>query len=345
MKKNFYSVLYLTLALLMCLIPSLGMLVFGESAAAANEILAERPQWNTPEGGLNRHVLNDVTDYLADRFALRQEMVTLWARLNSALLGSSTEDQVVLGRDGWLYYAPTLADYTGSSLEDAELESIARHLAAIRQEAESRGAQFLFTVAPNKNSLHPEAMPAAYPNRHEAGNMARLLPYLEAYGIPYVDLFDPAIPYYRTDSHWTAQGAAMAADRLLAAAGRESAYTQGGFRAGETQHLGDLYEMLYPAGKGAEPEVLYTGTLRFEHLNAARGGNALSIRTEGSGDGSLYCWRDSFGIALYPYLADAFHSAAFSRSTDYTLPEGDYDLVILEIVERNLPTLIQEDTP
>lgn len=343
--KKIGSVLYLALALLLCLTPSLGMLVLGESGAAANEQLAQAPQWRTEEGGFNRRILNDASDYLADRFALRQELVTLWAKLNASLLRSSTEEQVVLGRDGWLYYAPTLADYTGQALAEEELEAIALRIAAIQAEAEGRGARFLFTVAPNKNSLHPEAMPAAYPNRHEEGNLVRLLPYLEQYGVNYVDLFDPAIPYYRTDSHWTAQGAAMAADRLLRAAGKESAYASGGFAAGEEPRKGDLYEMLCPAGKGTEAEVVYTGTLRFEHLNAARGGNAITIRTSGSGGGSLYCWRDSFGIALYPYLADAFESAVFSRSTDYALPDGDYDLVILEIVERSLPTLLQEDTP
>ena len=94
--------------------------------------------------------------------------------------------------------------------------------------------------------------------------------------------------------------------------------------------------------KAREEAMVYDGALRFEHLNPPKGGNAITIRTRGEGEGSLYCWRDSFGIALYPYLADAFQEACFSRSTEYTLPEGRYDAVILELVERNLPQLLPD---
>ena len=43
MKKRLIDLLFILLFLVLCLIPSLGMLVFGESEAAANEILASRP--------------------------------------------------------------------------------------------------------------------------------------------------------------------------------------------------------------------------------------------------------------------------------------------------------------
>ena len=336
--KKIWSYLYIFAALLLLLTPSLGLALFGASGEAANEHLSPPPSLRTREGGINPRVLNESADYLADHFALRQELVTLWGALN-ATLGSSAQEQVILGREGWLYYAPTLPDYTGQALSDGELEAIARRLAELQTEAESRGAVFLFTVAPNKNSLYPAHMPAAYPSRHGEGNLERLLPWLEAYGVRYVDLFALNLPYYRTDSHWTAEGAARAADALLAALGRESAYAAAPFTEGAPRR-GDLYEMLYPAREGAEPEILYGGALRFTHLNDPKDGSAITIRTQGGESGRLYCWRDSFGIALYPYLADAFAEVVFSRSTDYVLPEGSYDAVILEIAERNLPNLL-----
>ncbi len=332
MKKTLASTLVIGLFLAVCLLPSLGILVFGQSGAAANEQLAPRPRW-----GLS--VLNETADWLSDRFALRREMVTLWARLN-ALLGASAEEQVLLGSAGWLYYAPTLPDYTGEHLSDGELGRIAQRLAALQREAEERGARFLFTVAPNKNTLWPDNMPAWAVNRHDEGNLARLLPLLDACGVNCVDLSALALPYYRTDSHWTAEGAAVAADALLGALGRESRYAEGPF-AEDGVHRGDLYEMLYPAARGEEPELVYTGALRYESLNDPRGGNAITIRTAcEAGRGRLYCWRDSFGIALYPYLADSFAEAVFSRSQSYGVPEGDYDVLLLEIVERNLADLL-----
>lgn len=344
--KNVCSKLYIALALCLCLLPSLGILAFGESGAAANERLTARPALQDPSGKANLQVLNDCADYLADHFALRQEMVTLWSSLQAKLLHSSSEEQVILGREGWLYYAPTLPDYTGQALPEEALEAIARRLAALQAEAEGRGAVFLFTVAPNKNSLYPDHMPGAFPAAHDRGNLARLLPYLERYGVNYLDLSALPLPYYRTDTHWTAEGAAMAADAMLAALGRESGYAAGPFGEGGPRP-GDLYEMLYPAGLGEEAEVLYLGALDYTCEGDPNGGNAITIRTRGSGEGRLFCWRDSFGIALYPYLADAFAETLFSRSTDYALPGEDYDVIILELAERNLPNLYieQEETP
>ncbi len=342
MRKTICSKLYIALALLLMLAPFFGMWLLKPQRPAANQILASPPQLRQRDGSWNLQFLNDSAAYLADHFGLRQELVGLWSGLNAGLLGSSAEDQVILGKDGWLFFSPTLPDYTGQSLTDQELDAIAAHLAQIQAEAESRGAVFLFTVAPNKNSLHPQAMPDAYPRRHEESSIVRLQPYLERRGVHYADLFSLPMPYYRTDTHWTAEGAAMAADRLLSALGRESAYAAGPFALTQPDAPGDLYEMLYPTRPGSEEAPVYAGPLRFTHLDRPNGGNAITIRTKGEGEGSLFCWRDSFGIALYPYLADAFRDACFSRSASYELPEGDYDTVILELVERNLSLLIPD---
>lgn len=336
MKKTLASILTIVCFFALCLVPSLGIPVFGESRAAANEILAPRPKWGMT-------VLNETANWLGSRFALRQQMVTAWAKL-CALFATSAEEQVILGRDGWLYYTPTLEDFLGPRLTDAELEQIAQRLSLLQQEAQARGEVFLFTVAPNKNSLYPEHMPAWAANGHDRADLIRLLPYLEQYGVNCVDLSALDMPYYRTDSHWTAEGAAMAADRLLEALGRRSEFAAGPFTE-DGVHRGDLYEMLYPALSGAEAEIVFAGGFGFEHRGDPNSGNAITIRTaSGAGEGTLYCWRDSFGIALYPYLAESFSEAVFTRSTNYSLPDGRYDVILLEVVERNLGQLLPRES-
>ena len=50
-------------------------------------------------------------------------------------------------------------------------------------------------------------------------------------------------------------------------------------------------------------------------------------------------FRDSFGNTLYPFLADSFGQAVFSRSMPYQmslLEESGADTVVVELVERNL---------
>ena len=61
-------------------------------------------------------------------------------------------------------------------------------------------------------------------------------------------------------------------------------------------------------------------------------------------EGSLVMFRDSFGNALLPFLADAYSSAYFSRGVPYQMSEVDEknaDTVIVERAERFLPEMAQ----
>lgn len=345
------QIVLIALFLALSLLPSLGMIVFGPSESSANEILASKPAIIAKDGRFNKNILSDVSDYIADRFAFRQSFVTAWSRLNAAVFRSSAEEQVVLGKNGWLYYTPSVDDYMGRAMSVDELKHAAAYLASLQQTAESRGAAFVFTIAPNKNSLYAQNMPSYIPEDHNASNAERLKPWLDEYGVNYVDLFSVfsergEVLYYRTDSHWTERGAALAADALLQAADRPSSYFDGPFAAGEG-HRGDLYEMLYPKGKELEENELYMPGFSYTLRDDPNGGNAMRIRSLCDGrDGTLLCWRDSFGISLYPYLADSFGSATFLRSANYDpamIDKTGASVVLVEIVERNLTQLAEAE--
>jgi len=127
------------------------------------------------------------------------------------------------------------------------------------------------------------------------------------------------------------------------ALGRSSGYFDGPFSPEEC-HKGDLYDMLYPAGDGMETDQVYGGALAFEYDVPIRSAENLTIMTHGSGEGSLLMFRDSFGNLLYPYLADSFGAALFSRSMPYRLDliaQREADYVAAELVERNLRYLIR----
>lgn len=339
--------LYIALFICLSIAPGLGML-FGEQKPIANEILSSPPKLVSDAGSFNVDVLDEAERYIADHFFGRTYLAKTWAELNASVFRTSVEDQVLLGTNDWLFFCNTLNDYMGVSLSDQELLQIAKKLSSIQRSLEGEGKLFLFTIAPNKNSLYPSFMPEFIPERHESSNAARLKRYLKEEGVRYVDLFEAfwgegQTLYYRTDSHWTNIGASLAADRLLSAASVESSYYKATFTEDEA-HLGDLYEMLYPNSKYSEESYRLASGFRFICENEPKGGNAITIRTNCDGaNNKLFCWRDSFGIALYPYLAENFKTAVFSRATQYDLKNedlADSDVVILEIVERNLGTLL-----
>ena len=51
--------IFITAVIAACLIPSAGMIIFGESQAAANEILAQRPALTDDNGKLNKKLKGD----------------------------------------------------------------------------------------------------------------------------------------------------------------------------------------------------------------------------------------------------------------------------------------------
>lgn len=342
--------IFIILMLALCLTPSVGMLVRPAGMAegtGGNETLAALPTLRDPEGSLNPDWLAQMQDYAGDHYYLRQEMITAWSRLNAALLNTSIAENVVLGRDGWLYFGDTLPDYAGlDTMTPREVWSAARNLRLMSEACEVSGRRFLFTIAPNKNSLYPEHMPELTVQEGKR-NRDLLAEALAEDGTTYLDLFalfgeQGETLYFPRDSHWNSKGAALAADGINAALGRPSGYFDGPFSPAP-DHKGDLYDMLYPAGDEMETNPAYLPELAIAYDAPIRSAENLTIMTHGGGTGSLLMFRDSFGNLLYPYLADSFNAALFSRAVPYRLDlaaERKADFVILELVERNLRNLL-----
>ena len=342
MKNKIISILFAVVFLTLCMSLSIGTLVFGPAGAAANEKVAEFPALKTEEG-INKDFFADLQKYVNDRFFLRQKLITLDRRLSNAL-GASGEDKVIAGKDGWLFFADTLGDFTGTNpMSSRELFSAASNVALMDEYCRKTGREFTFIVAPNKNSLYGEFMPD-YGVTAKTSNVKTFHNLLQQLGVSYVDLFaafgeveEPL--YFAHDSHWNSKGAALGADLINAAFGVSTDYFGGDFSSA-VPHEGDLYAMVFPGAQDPETDPVYGGELNFIFTSKATQPDAITLQTEGTGSGSLLCYRDSFGMLLFPYLADSFASAKFSRAVSYDLT-GSEDYVAIELVERNLRYLIQ----
>lgn len=81
MKKA--KLIFISIFIVLCLIPSVGMLIFGEAQPPRTKFLPESRGVTTRSGELSLSFLSDVSDYIADRFAFRQELATAWAGVNA----------------------------------------------------------------------------------------------------------------------------------------------------------------------------------------------------------------------------------------------------------------------
>lgn len=347
MKKTGY-ILFIAVFLLLCLIPSVGLLIVGPAEPAANEVPAALPKVKDRTGSWNTAYFTELRDYIGKGFFLRLEGITGWDTLASSLFHSSENEDVLIGPDGWLFYGAAAEEISGSNrMTDREIYCAARSLYLMQEYAESQNAAFVFTVPCGKYTLYPDHAPD-YVTVSTDSNLQRLTQALEAEGVCYADLYSAfsgqdEVLYWQWDSHWNARGAALAADTILHTLGRDADYFGTAFDVA-TNHTGDLYSMLYPTGRALEDDYVPLDPLSFSYTSNFHNYDDMVISTEGGGTGSLLMFRDSSGRNLYPYMADAYGKAYFSRVSGYDLTliaAQEADAVVVELAERTLDYLLK----
>lgn len=325
----------------------LSLLPFADSTSAEKRTLSAFPKL-VDEDGINLEFPGEVDTWLSEHFPFRSQIISANNYLKAAVFSTSDEEQVIVGKDGWLYFADTLPDFFGENLlSDKSLRQMETVLSLMEEHVRESGAGFVFTVAPNKNTVYPEYMPDRYVKTNARTNLDRVTALLKdkTYFADLTDvLSDKSVQlYHATDSHWNTYGALCGYREIMQAASRKSDLFDTATYTWENTWRGDLTDMIFPAldikDKQAEYDVDWTYTFTSNYHSE----EDLLITTENEGgEGALLMFRDSFANALLPFLAQTFESTTLSRATPYDLRETTaYDTVVIEIVERNLSNLLR----
>lgn len=286
-------------------------------------------------------------------FGLRDTLIRAANRARLAL-GITPSARVLLGDDGWLYYAgDSLADHQRAAVpfDDAELAAWGTLFQARRDWLAARGIRYLVVFAPDKQTIYPEHL------HHDArgGRLDQLVGTLRARGtIEVLDLRPRLLEerrrwqvYYRTDSHWNDRGAAAAYDEILDRLARwyPALAARPDLRPRITQYccrLGDLERMI-GATTPTEDAVA-----ALPKLSSADG---TVVRLEGRDPTRprAVFLHDSFLQPIVLELAQRFSEATFIRpplifDRDAILAERP-DVVVHEVVERLLTRDLPVDPP
>lgn len=345
--KKLGYVLFVGVIAAVCILP-VAVMPWQTENAVGNEQLAPLPELRKEDGSFNDSILNEFSDYFADHFGFRHEMITLNDQLTGAVFKTLDSSSVLLGKDGWLFYKSTIEDYTGAKRFTARQSYAAARVLGLMQEyCEQNGVDFYFTIAPNKNSIYGSQMPVRYAAASER-NVQLLKQQMQQQNVRYVDLFEGLSDfqeqlYYHLDSHWNMRGAQKAAQILLKKMKGTEAEFDSFITEEKIPHTGDLYKMVYPDGNETELDTAYAFTYQYdEKFHSA---DDITIHTVNSeADGSVFVYRDSFGINLHPFLAQNYGNACFSRNMPYRLTaamEEQPDVLLVELVERNLNWLLE----
>lgn len=279
--------------------------------------------------------------------------ISLRNRVLRNVFQTSGTDQVVVGEEGWLYYGETSGHFTGENrLTEEELTGVLDYLEALSEYFEKQGIRFIFVCAPNKNTIYPEYMPGNF-LQAPGSDAARVAAGLEARQVVSPDLVSVFGKiedqlYHKLDSHWNNRGAAIAAEYVLSFAGKTVSYSHLPCEE-RCDYSGDLAEMLYPDGLTTKDcQVYYKHDFAYRYLSVTRTMMEMEITTKREDQtGRLFMVRDSFGISFIPFVADAFGECRFTRQgmTKVLTETQGYDVVVLEIAERNLRNLLKEELP
>ena len=292
--------------------------------------------------------------WFSDRFGLRTQLVTAYGELTGKLFHVSAEKDVVIGKDGWLYFTPTIPDATCvRTLNDAEIRHCVYNLNMMRDYAAQHGTAFVFAAAPNKASIYPDYLPARYLKAGDRNNLDALNEALRQTDLTVCDwrsvLRNEAASgdrqlYHKLDTHWNGDGAMLGYQTLM----QTLQLDDGGFAETERTETcdweGDLWGMLFPAKENPDQNAVYAVPQTYRTVGRMRSIDDLSIRTTcDNGEGSLIMIRDSFGRALIPLLAERFASCSFLRTNTVPmdmLESSPADYMVFELVERNLERLL-----
>ena len=293
-------------------------------------VLSEAPQIDAA-GIADGSVFRSIESYLSDHFPGRE----LWVGTNAYLVnveGRGATEDIVRGTDGWLFTAPVSDDR----------ETLWDNMQAITTFAEKQSVPVSMMAVPSAGAVVSDKLPALhmpYPDadlleeaRRIAGNT---LHWVDLY-TDFCSAEQPERLYYRTDHHWTSEGAYRAYCLLMEELGQSSvprddftveqisgfygtSYSKSGLWLTEPDTLelwtgSDIQAVttVYDANR-ADP-VTREGMFFREYLEDADkypvflSGNHARVHIETNADSGkrLLVIKDSYAHALAPFLVEEY---------------------------------------
>ena len=294
-------------------------------------------------------LFENLNNFIADNSPFRYQLVGLNANANYLLFGQVQNDQVLAGKDGWLFYkdgpatARPLANYQGlpATFDSEEtLAAAATSLDRLAAALAEQGCTLILDLTPSKDRVYQEYVPDAYPIVNTQNRTDRLAAYLAQHctvpvswqypAIRAQALADPEQPlYFKTDTHWNSAGALLGLDGALAAAGLDCVpfaqydIVPDGVQTGDLANLAALYTLL-----PADPEYTaanYADLYAQDPRTVGVLGDSFSeYYLDYLGQRFANCWQQPYETGLNTARAQA--------------PECD--ILILQVTERKLDTLL-----
>ena len=347
-------------------IPMINMIlrIFSDTPASDFRVLADY----SLDNARLRDFPAEFQNFFHDNFSFRNILIRLNGTVHYSLLRTSTNDDVIIGKKGWLYYTGEnlMDDYHGMiKIKDEEMEQAREFFLGLQNLVESKGAKLLIAVCPNPQSIYPEYLPDH--ERFNLGNPGRLdqyIAYFKQHNGPDVIDFRPVlldakksaanVMYHSNDSHWNELGAEIAFRELINRINESGISVQiphysvqktGEWKgdlsrliAADTVPKSALYNFIFSPDVSVQVFSDWDDMIYDQTSNAANDLKAVFVA-----DSYSIVWRSLIGATFSEsHIEQTNHGADIRK----ILEEYNPDIVIYQFVERVLyawSTFIMED--
>jgi hypothetical protein len=278
-------------------------------------------------------------------------------------IGDRVFKDIVVGKDGWLYYSGEMSIRDHQKIQPANMGTIKRltqNLNKIKDETEQYGGMFLVIIAPDKSTIYPQYMPDEIPVIGEVSSFDRLVEYVDKNSDiqlldvrpSFAEVSRDAEVYYKTDTHWNCLGAFYASNAILSEVSASypaiHPYSLDDFSFSSKESLLDIPTMMsWDIREDRMMLIPKFQTEISEVVKKKRISNEISLKVvvnENEGSPDLLVFHDSFyEVCMDGFLQPNFGSIMSTHYRDVRL--ADYldiiaaekpDVVIIEFAERYL---------
>jgi alginate O-acetyltransferase complex protein AlgJ len=254
--------------------------------------------------------------YYRDRFGLRSKLIRWHAVAMYRALGISPSDKVLAGRDGWFYYADdySLEDYRSlQPFREEELAQWKRVLEEWQDWLAQRGAKLLLVLSCDKYVIYPEYLPTAI---HRApGAFIGYREILTRIGQQPL-AYDPV---EKTTEGW------------------------------DLARMMGLNDIIHEEDRQLQPRApRHAKVVEIDRPDPTWNVGRVALEVNNSALPRLVMFRDSFGSALVPFLAEHFRRSVFLWQYDFdpqVIEKEKPAWVILLITSRRMQWYRPENPP
>lgn len=321
-----------------------------------NRTLAQLQPLFNEDKELNIEFGKQFNEWFNDRFCLRQFFLDTY-NLKLLLSRNFITKNVVKGTDNWLFlgWKVSIDSYTNNTLfTDDELARIDNYLNSVNRYCITHNKSFYFFIAPDKSKIYPEYYPKSIKKVSDTSKTTQLIDYIRKNSkVKVIYPKDRLISkknnnllYWKDDTHWNLLGAYYGYSELINFIKKDYPKLQK-YKVQEytiEKHTGDLYKMTpvilrkidntdYTIPKVDDSKLCKYSKKEQDDVKCYNAKSSIN----------LLMYRDSFSTSLIPYLAHSFSKSVFIWKRDVNAKAiQNADIIILEIVERNLPHLVNK---